>query len=563
MSRVLLTDGNYKHSLSLARQFSELGYTVDALGSKFGANRFSKYLHFVGDQFNSLDDPENLQQLIRILSENDYSLLVPVGAISVEFISRNQEILGNFTKLVLPSRTNLSKAFDKFEMCKQAEFVNVNFPVTYLAQDFLFHNLNSSGQFCIKNRFEFGSKIQTKYFDSTEKVIEFLNLTESSKLADLIVQERIYGPGEAFFGLYQNGNLVEGYTHRRVREIPISGGSSTCAISTNSADVFTAGKSMLDSLSWHGVAMVEFKRDEANGTPVLMEINPKFWGSLDLGIALGINFAEFLVKASQSEEISKSRIEVRRPQVKFQWPLDGDFYNLRHRSVTKDILFDFINPKVKKNLFLTDPLPLFVRSFIGLMRLILKTPVGRFFSRYYSRLKLQGLRITIWRFIEETFGVPIFSARAGSRSIYLGPQISRLGKWKLLLMGFKSSVSLQSEFNDLENGLDLKNHLYLPCVEYQTLNSSDLHKGVSFISDQIKSGGKVYIHCREGRSRAAYLAVAYLIQNGTTIENAISIIRSERPFVDLLPNQQNSIEETFHELLESFIEKEGFGENPS
>ena len=45
-------------------------------------------------------------------------------------------------------------------------------------------------------------------------------------------------------------------------------------------------------LKWHGVAMVEFKKKFLTNKLYLMEINPKFWGSHDLAIASGINFAK-------------------------------------------------------------------------------------------------------------------------------------------------------------------------------------------------------------------------------------------------------------------------------
>ena len=46
---------------------------------------------------------------------------------------------------------------------------------------------------------------------------------------------------------------------------------------------------LLDELNWHGVAMVEFKVTE-DGTPYLMEINTRFWGSLQLAIDAGVDF---------------------------------------------------------------------------------------------------------------------------------------------------------------------------------------------------------------------------------------------------------------------------------
>src|SRR2546430_8599658 len=46
---------------------------------------------------------------------------------------------------------------------------------------------------------------------------------------------------------------------------------------------------ILDHVGWHGAAMVEFKV-RADGRPYLMEINPRFWGSLQLAIDAGVDF---------------------------------------------------------------------------------------------------------------------------------------------------------------------------------------------------------------------------------------------------------------------------------
>ena len=47
---------------------------------------------------------------------------------------------------------------------------------------------------------------------------------------------------------------------------------------------------ILQSAAWHGVAMVEFKLDARSGIPHLMEVNGRFWGSLQLAIDAGVDF---------------------------------------------------------------------------------------------------------------------------------------------------------------------------------------------------------------------------------------------------------------------------------
>ncbi len=53
---------------------------------------------------------------------------------------------------------------------------------------------------------------------------------------------------------------------------------------------------LMAALRWTGVAMVEFKHDPATGRSWLMEINGRFWGSIQLAIAAGVDFPWLYVR---------------------------------------------------------------------------------------------------------------------------------------------------------------------------------------------------------------------------------------------------------------------------
>jgi predicted ATP-grasp superfamily ATP-dependent carboligase len=53
---------------------------------------------------------------------------------------------------------------------------------------------------------------------------------------------------------------------------------------------------VLRDFKWNGVAMVEYKLDAYSGVPYLMEINGRFWGSLQLAIDAGVDFPNLLVQ---------------------------------------------------------------------------------------------------------------------------------------------------------------------------------------------------------------------------------------------------------------------------
>jgi predicted ATP-grasp superfamily ATP-dependent carboligase len=47
--------------------------------------------------------------------------------------------------------------------------------------------------------------------------------------------------------------------------------------------------------------MVEYKRDAATGVPYLMEVNGRFWGSLQLAIDSGVDFPALLIECALGE----------------------------------------------------------------------------------------------------------------------------------------------------------------------------------------------------------------------------------------------------------------------
>jgi hypothetical protein len=106
----------------------------------------------------------------------------------------------------------------------------------------------------------------------------------------LILQQRIVGPGTGIFLLLWDGRVRAVFAHRRLREKPPAGGVSVYRESIVADPALVErSRRLLARLHWQGVAMVEFKIDAFTGTPYLMEINGRFWGSLQLAIDAGID----------------------------------------------------------------------------------------------------------------------------------------------------------------------------------------------------------------------------------------------------------------------------------
>ncbi len=145
----------------------------------------------------------------------------------------------------------------------------------------------------------------------------------------VLVQQRVVGPGAGVFLLRWDGRTCAAFAHRRIREKPPSGGVSVLRESIALSPELQAGaEAILDRLDWRGVAMVEFKIDAESKRPYIMEINGRFWGSLQLAIDAGVDFPRLLVDAALGSPPRKSPSY--RPGVRSRW-LMGDVDHLLMR----------------------------------------------------------------------------------------------------------------------------------------------------------------------------------------------------------------------------------------
>ncbi len=140
-----------------------------------------------------------------------------------------------------------------------------------------------------------------------------------------MLQEFIPGKGAGIFCLYERGRPAAFFAHRRLREKPPEGGVSVLSESAEIDPLMRqSAEKLLGSAGWHGVAMVEF-RISPDGAPYLMEVNTRFWGSLQLAIDAGVDFPRMLWQIQQGQ--APGNADNYRLGQRLRWLL-GDFDSL-------------------------------------------------------------------------------------------------------------------------------------------------------------------------------------------------------------------------------------------
>jgi predicted ATP-grasp superfamily ATP-dependent carboligase len=97
------------------------------------------------------------------------------------------------------------------------------------------------------------------------------------------------GIGGGISVLAEDGVILQAFQHRRLREGLGAASSYRLSEPLNAAMLDACNKIMAD-VKHTGVCMFEFRTNEETGKWILLETNARFWGSMPLPLALGVDF---------------------------------------------------------------------------------------------------------------------------------------------------------------------------------------------------------------------------------------------------------------------------------
>lgn len=370
--KVLVTDGDALHSLAIVRSLGSkhMKVTVTSHRRVFSLSFYSRFCR----KRLVYPDPEREKRqfvdfLIEELKNNSYDILLPVRSTVTPVVAEHEKELSRYANFVITSRESMEMANNKEKTFKYAEKIGIPIPRTFYPRDMnevelaakelsfpvvikASHGAGSRGVFYVNTRENLFAFFD-KYFSSPE----------SREVRTSMIQELIRGGGYGFFSIFDRGEPKAIFMHKRIREYPITGGPSTVAESYYNPRLKELGLKLLKELNWNGVAMVEFKKDVKDGEFKLMEINPKFWGSLNLAIASGVDFP-YLFCLQAMKEKYKPVFDYKKG-VRFRWLFPGDFMNLlAHYGFSKDFYRDFFAKNVRYDISLSDIKPNILEIFL-------------------------------------------------------------------------------------------------------------------------------------------------------------------------------------------------------
>lgn len=296
---ILVTDAGRGSAISIIRSLGRRGWRVIAADADPRNPGFqSRFVSSTWVYPNPEHAPDEfVNSLEKVVRERQVDLVIPVTDAAILPLSKERERFTGLCQIAMPEPTALAMVTNKCKTVELAEQLGVPTPRTVL--------VNSAAEALEKARYfdwpivlkpqvsrlfkEQANNITSLTVSYAQNAQELEQRMRSYEGCPVLLQEYYAGSGEGVELLMYRGQPLAAFQHKRLREVPISGGASSFRQSVPlNPELYAYSVKLLAALKWTGLAMVEFKVG-AKG-PKLMEINGRVWGSLPLAVLSGMDF---------------------------------------------------------------------------------------------------------------------------------------------------------------------------------------------------------------------------------------------------------------------------------
>lgn len=305
MESAIILDGNLKSALACVRSLGERGITVSVGATRdTGMALHSRYViaHFTYP--SPYTHQKEFVETVKAEALRFGGKPVVYALSDATFLSlyAHREELSECTTLVFSEEKSIGIAFDKAATYSLAHVSGVRTipthapvtseEVTRLAETVTYPVVVKSRRSVVwkDGVGVFGTATFAK--DEHALSTQFETVAHATGETPL-VQTCVYGEEYGVEMLAHKGKPFAITVHHRLRSLSPTGGASVLKETIGEGDLYSElrgyAEILIRKLSWSGPIMVEFKVDSDTRTPYLMEINGRFWGSLPLSVAAGVD----------------------------------------------------------------------------------------------------------------------------------------------------------------------------------------------------------------------------------------------------------------------------------
>lgn len=292
--RVLLLATNSHISLDVARCLGT-AKTINLRvfsSERWPLARFSRYCSSFTHQSRGINDDQLLDQINIAADSNNADIIMAADETTIKFLSVHAKEVSQFVSVAAtPDFDTFELVRNKWSLASFARNHNIPHPKTVLLTNTIELELEREKMgFPILIKPVSGSGGEDiQIFHNQQHLLDFIS-GNPQRRNEFIVQEYIWGFDVDCSVLCDKGQIraytiQQGFLHDSNPFRPSPG--INFVVNPKALDSVTK---LISELNWSGIAHIDLRFNKETGEVNLLEINPRYWGSLLGSLFIGVNF---------------------------------------------------------------------------------------------------------------------------------------------------------------------------------------------------------------------------------------------------------------------------------
>ncbi len=297
--RCIVMHGRSMMSLVIAHSLGKRG--IEVIGcddAEFTVLSFSRYVktNFVHPRFDQtpdrfIDDLVEKVKKHRPTDDRPY-VLMPVFW-ETDLIARFRSRFEPYVTVAAPMYDSITRVHPKDHLAETAKELGVAVPRTWHPRDEAdFDALLPELRFPVMVKPTDGTGgrgiDRGDTHDQTRRLLRRA-WTEQNRFP--LVQEFAPGDDYCLTVLFENGVLKASMAYRNIHRFPAESGAGSMRETVTDTALTRIAVELLGPLNWNGIAELDFRWDgRAESTPLLLEVNTRFWAGLFQSVDSGVDF---------------------------------------------------------------------------------------------------------------------------------------------------------------------------------------------------------------------------------------------------------------------------------
>ena len=244
------------------------------------------------------DEERFIEDLLKIVRDNKPDderpyVLIPAFR-EAKIIAKHKDRFEGLITVACPDFAAIDRVDHKDAFAYTTQELGVESPNTWLPHDE--NGLDAileevAFPVFIKPPDDVGGRGISKIENAPDLIAAFKVLQSRYPGEQIVIQSFAEGDDYCFCGLFDEGDLVASMVYHNLQKFPNEAGAGVVRETVESDRFDVIAEKLMKPLKWHGVAGIDFMWDgNVDSTPMMIEVNPRFWAGLDHSIKSNVDF---------------------------------------------------------------------------------------------------------------------------------------------------------------------------------------------------------------------------------------------------------------------------------